>query len=914
MPGPWEKYAQAPQGGPAPAAQFPGVIQGAPKQASPEELERLEIARQGAANAQRRLEIAEGSEQRAVANDARGSESERTAGFLAGRVKDATLRLTGAVGNDSDAANPTLGVEMARGVFGDTAANYITDPDRQTVRAAQIDIIDAALTLGTGAAYTKEQLEGYREAYFPKLGDSDEAIKSKREALRSLLVNAQTKAGRAAPDIEAALAALDALNAPQGGPGGEAVIDSETGLAVTVSDETPSPYDPGGPLDPARIEAERLNNITGEYGAMDLARHGMSLGLTDEASGIGQVISGALKGDIGNLADIQRNYELGRDAEQYRIDQAREKTGAGGTAMEVLGGGALGKINSGLTGGMQAARSLAGRGAPISRNALQSQMARSAGVEGAAAGGVGGFGYGEGLEGSATNALLGAATAGTLGYAGQRVGNAMANGKRGRVSGAEVQQAADDLRIPTIPAVTGGTVSKAVTAGARQGFISDVPVAKAVNAMEEAGGRARNRISSGAGQGLPDDQAGEVVRTAANVYSRRTSQIGGNLYERADRLAGGITVPLPQAIAKADEWLAKLAQSAEGADASLYKDVKRLRDHMARNDGSTPQVNTGLLDSGGKPIQRAGEPKPNGFTIEGIRQTRTALRESLTERGLRGSATDKVFGDILEAATGDMYDGLTAAGKQNAAGALKTANAFWRKRVETIDEVLEPVIGKNAPRSGEQIVTAIENMANPKTGNGARLRQLFQAMPESERRSVAATVINRLGLPTKGAAEVADGSGFSFNTFLTNWNNMSQQARRAIFQPETVEALNKLAVVSRGVKQAGAAANTSNTARAIGVQAVVSPVLWMVSPLAMLGGGASQYAVGKLMASPRFARWLAGAPKNATPQAQKAYIARLGGIARAEPAIANEIGLFTRAANDNTAMVTSAAAEDQQGQ
>jgi hypothetical protein len=885
MPGPWEKYAQAPQGGPAPAAQFPGVIQGAPKQASPEELERLEIARQGAANAQRRLEIAEGSEQRAAASAALGTESERTAGFLAGRVKDATLRLTGAIGKDSEAANPTLGVEMARGVFGDTAANYITDPDRQTVRAAQIDIIDAALTLGTGAAYTKEQLEGYREAYFPKLGDSDEAIKSKREALRSLLVNAQTKAGRAAPDIEAALAALDALNAPQGGTGDEAEIDPETGLAVTVSDETPSPYDPGGPLDPARVEAEHLNNITGEYGAMDLARHGMSLGLTDEASGIGQVISGALKGEVG-LGDISRNYTTGRDAEQYRIDQARQKAGVGGTVMEVLGGGALGKINSGVTGGMQAARSLAGRGAPISRNALQSQMARSAGVEGAAAGGVGGFGYGEGLEGSATNALLGAATAGTLGYAGQRVGNAMANGKRGRVSGAEVQQAADDLRIPTIPAVTGGTVSKAVTAGARQGFISDVPVAKAVNAMEEAGGKARNRISSGAGQGLPDDQAGEVVRTAANVYSRRTSQIGGNLYDRADRMAGGATLPLPQAVAKADEWLAKLEKSVEGEGGQLYKDVKKLRDQMA-----------------------AGK-----FEIEGIRQTRTALRESLTERGLRGSATDKVFGDILEAATGDMYDGLTAAGKQNAAGALKTANAFWKKRVETIDEVLEPVLGKNAPRSGEQIVTAIENMANPKTGNGARLRQLFQSMPEGERRSVAATLVNRLGQPTKGAAEVADGSGFSFNTFLTNWNNMSQQARRAIFQPETVEALNKLAVVSRGVKQAGAAANTSNTARAIGVQAVMSPLLWYVNPLAAIGGGASQYAVGKLMASPRFARWLAGAPKSATPQAQKAYIARLGGIARAEPAIANEIGLFTRAANDNTAMVTSAAAEDQQGQ
>lgn len=894
MPGPWEKYAQAPQGGPAPAAQFPGVIQGAPKQATPEEQERLEIARRTAANSDTRLVIAQGAEQRAAANDARGSESERTAGFLAGRVKDGVSRLTGAVKADPDAASPTLGVEMARGIFGDTAANYLTDEDRQVARAAQIDIIDAALTLGTGAAYTKEQIEGYREAYFPQLGDGPEAIASKREALRSLLVNAQTKAGRAAPDIEAALAALEAVDNPQGAGGGgdDEAPDGEALLGWYKNDDgslAPIYGAPGTkPVEgeryipnPAAVEAERLNSIAGEYGAMDLARHGMSLGLTDEASGIGGIISGALRGEVG-LGEIERNYTVSRDAEQYRVDQAREKSGMAGTAMEVLGGGALGRINSGVSGGMQAGRTLAARGAPVTRNALQSQMARAAGVEGAAAGGVGGFGYGEGLEGSTTNALLGAAAGGTIGYAGQRVGNALANRRPG-VSGGEVQRAADDLSIPTIPAVTGGTVSKAVTAGARQGFISDVPIAKAVNAMEEAGGKARERISSGAGQALPDDQAGEVVRSAANVYSRRTSQIGGNLYDRADRMAGGATLPLPQAVAKADEWLAKLGKSVEGEGGQLYKDVKKLRDQMA-----------------------AGK-----FEIEGIRQTRTALRESLTERGLRGSATDKVFGDILEAATGDMYDGLTSAGKQNAAGALKTANAFWRKRVETIDEVLEPVIGKNAPRSGEQIVTAIENMANPKTGNGARLRQLFQAMPEGERRSVAATVINRLGLPTKGAAEVADGSGFSFNTFLTNWNNVSPQARRAMFDSETVEALNKLATVSRGVKQAGAAANTSNTARAIGVQAVMSPLLWVVNPLAAVGGGATQYAVGKLMASPRFARWLAGAPKNATPQAQKAYIARLGGIARAEPAIANEIGLFTRAANDNAGIATRSVAEDQ---
>src|SRR5690606_38574524 len=149
-----------------------------------------------------------------------------------------------------------------------------------------------------------------------------------------------------------------------------------------------------------------------------------------------------------------------------------------------------------------------------------------------------------------------------------------------------------------------------------------------------------------------------------------------------------------------------------------------------------------------------------------------------------------------------------------------TANAFWRKRIETIDEVLEPVLGKTSPKSGEQIVTAIENMAKPKTGNAARLRQLFAAMPPEEARSVSATVISRMGQPTAGAAE--KGSGFSSNTFLTNWNNLSPRARAVLFPKETREALDRLATVSRGVKQAGSAMNTSNTAGALGAQAVIS--------------------------------------------------------------------------------------------
>lgn len=614
----------------------------------------------------------------------------------------------------------------------------------------------------------------------------------------------------------------------------------------------------------------------GPMGAVDLAGQGITLGLSDEAAGVGNAIGSALSGNF-NFAD---NYTVGRDAERIRLDDARQRLGWGGTAAEVLGGGALGRVEGGINALMGAGRSVAARGAPVTRSAIQSQMVRNAGVEGAMAGGGGGFGYGDGLQGSATNALIGAATGGVIGAGGQMIGNSIANRTRPQVSGAQVQQAADDLSIPVIPAVTGGTTARRLTSGARQGFISDRPIAGAVEAMEEAGGAARNRAASQTGRVMDNEDAGNVVRQAANVYSRRTSQIGGNLYDRADRMAGGVQLPLPKAVQTADRWLTELGESVEGADAQLYKDIKALRDKMANGQ----------------------------FSVRGIRLTRTALREQMQERGLRGSATDKVMGEILQAATEDLYDGLSNAGRQNAANALRTANAFWQKRVETIDEVLEPILGMNSPRSGEQIVTAVENLMKPKTGNGARLRQLFQAMPQGERQSVAATIISRMGQPTPGAAQT--GSGFSFNTFLTNYNNMSPRSRAAIFPDATRSALDKLATVSQGVKQAGAAMNSSNTAGAVGVQALIStPLIWLADPMTVVAATGGQWVVGRLLASPRIARWIASAPAQPT----SAYIAKLGGIARAEPALANEIGIFERAlrgANDNAATVTNVAAQE----
>jgi hypothetical protein len=130
------------------------------------------------------------------------TESERTAGFLTNRVVNSLNQLQSVVGATPTAASPNFGAEAVRFLTGSEYLKNLANPEsRQQVEAAQLEILDAALTLGTGAAYTREQLENYRRSYFPQLGDKAKTVQDKQQRLKSLIDSAMIKSGRAAPGM-----------------------------------------------------------------------------------------------------------------------------------------------------------------------------------------------------------------------------------------------------------------------------------------------------------------------------------------------------------------------------------------------------------------------------------------------------------------------------------------------------------------------------------------------------------------------------------------------------------------------------------------------------------------------------------------------------------------------------------------
>lgn len=131
------------------------------------------------------------------------TEGERKAATLLQRMQGSEAQLEAALKLDKSAAKPGLVSSGLRSLGMDTVANTVTPENRQKVEAAQLDILDAALTLGTGAAYTKEQLEGYRKSYFPQLGDKPQTVKDKQERLNNVLGAARIAAGRAGGQVSA---------------------------------------------------------------------------------------------------------------------------------------------------------------------------------------------------------------------------------------------------------------------------------------------------------------------------------------------------------------------------------------------------------------------------------------------------------------------------------------------------------------------------------------------------------------------------------------------------------------------------------------------------------------------------------------------------------------------------------------
>ena len=121
----------------------------------------------------------------------KATEGERKAATLLGILQNAEVVI-----------DTVSGKKSQPGPLSSAVPSALKNEDRQRMEAAQLDFLDAALTLSTGAAYTKEQLEGKVKTYFPQYGDKKETLADKAKRRGELVEMARIAAGRAAGAIK----------------------------------------------------------------------------------------------------------------------------------------------------------------------------------------------------------------------------------------------------------------------------------------------------------------------------------------------------------------------------------------------------------------------------------------------------------------------------------------------------------------------------------------------------------------------------------------------------------------------------------------------------------------------------------------------------------------------------------------
>jgi len=430
-----------------------------------------------------------------------------------------------------------------------------------------------------------------------------------------------------------------------------------------------------------------------------------------------------------------------------------------------------------------------------------------------------------------------------------------------------------------MPADVAGATTRRATSVAAQLPLSARPIVAGAQKVAEEAGKARDAVALLAGNPKGLEGAGQAALSGAQKFIKSSKARVDALYAKARSQGGRVPIDLAEARNVLDANIAELSQ-VPGGGAGLER-LKALRAQMD-------------------------QPYP----VEGVRQMRTQLRDQFMGEGLRGSDIERRVGQVLDAADMDITSGLQAAGKGGAARAYAEAAMAHKERVSVIDNILAPIIGgkKDAPKSGEQILQAIQAAT---ANNNARLGAFLKALPDEDAATVRATLISRLGRAPKGNQDT-EGAAFSLPQFLTHWNDMTPEAKNTMFGGELRSALNDLAKVSEGTKAAQHYANHSNTGGIVGAVATGGPVASLyAAPISSTLALAAQYGGGLLLASPKFARWLAKMPSDPATAGQ--HVKALSRIAANDNALAGPVRELAQHLEQSLGILPQKSAAAQQG-
>jgi hypothetical protein len=267
--------------------------------------------------------------------------------------------------------------------------------------------------------------------------------------------------------------------------------------------------------------------------------------------------------------------------------------------------------------------------------------------------------------------------------------------------------------------------------------------------------------------------AGEAIARGVATFRDNVRETQQRLYNNLDRY---IAPDAPITVSNTRAALQELNAGIDGAEnlstwfrnaklssleASLVADLKK-----AAADQAPAGSRSSVMNPAAPNLDAAALP------YESIKKMRTLVGREMSDANFTSEINRDKWSKLYGALSEDLGVTAKAAGPE-AAQAWTRANTFTRLASERMEQI-SSIVNKDAPEKIFKAATT--GLAD----GGTQINRLMKSMPVENRREVAAAVLQRLGRAKPGQQNEM-GDAFSSETFLTNLANMSQPARRALF-------------------------------------------------------------------------------------------------------------------------------------
>lgn len=485
---------------------------------------------------------------------------------------------------------------------------------------------------------------------------------------------------------------------------------------------------------------------------------------------------------------------------------------------------------------------------------------------------------GAGPAGQVAAGIAGAVTPSIVAAAGPAVvRGAFRGGERGR------QQVQDNISTfrtagttPSVSQATEGRVARAAESGlARTPGAAGRMANTAETQAEEVGAALEARARQLAGRSVSAEQTGRKIEESVRGQGGFVERFKGQqtaLYDKLDEFLPSTTrVDVSKTRAALSALNAEIPGAPNTSRFFQNARIKSIQGALEDDIKTRPELDDASADILAA-IRRVSPDKADQFQAEifrdgklpyeALKKLRTLVGNEIADAGIASDVPRSKWRALYAALSDDL--GAAVSDKPAARAAWTRANNFARAGIRRI-EAIESVIDRNG---GPE---AIFQAATSGTREGAStLRAVMQSVGDEGQRMITATVLRRLGR-AKAGVQGDLGDRFSSETFLTNWNGLSTEAKRTLFNRygdsfrSDMDQIAKFATNLREGSQVFR--NPSGTAQAT---AQVSAATAFVGSLALgrldaagvvAGGVVGANLSARLMTNPNFVKWLAQATR-----------------------------------------------------